>query len=178
MRGHLISLDVISKWKQRITVEVERDFQQEFDRLKDTEVNVEIKKHRQRRSLSANAYFHALVNKIAAKQGGSDEQTKAFLVCEYGTLMKDADGIEVGLRLPASVEVSSVYPYAKYLETLEENGRLFNVYLMYKQTHLMDSKEMSRLIDGTIEAARELGIETDTPERCSRYGEPNQYYHK
>ncbi len=35
----------------------------------------------------------------------------------------------------------------------------------------MDSKEMVRLIDGAIEQARELGIETDTPEQLARYKE-------
>ena len=35
----------------------------------------------------------------------------------------------------------------------------------------MDSAEMARLIDGAIEEARELGIETDTPEQLARYKE-------
>ena len=35
----------------------------------------------------------------------------------------------------------------------------------------MDSKEMARLIDGAIETAREMGIETDTPEQMARYKE-------
>ena len=33
----------------------------------------------------------------------------------------------------------------------------------------MDTKEMARLIDGTIREAKELGIETDTPETLARY---------
>lgn len=48
---------------------------------------------------------------------------------------------------------------------------MFKCYLAYKQTHLMDSKEMARLIDGAIEVAKELGIETDTPEQLARYKE-------
>ena len=48
---------------------------------------------------------------------------------------------------------------------------MFKCYLVYKQTHLMDSKEMARLIDGAIEVAKELGIETDTPEQLARYKE-------
>ena len=35
----------------------------------------------------------------------------------------------------------------------------------------MDSKEMARLSDGAIEVAKELGIETDTPEQLARYKE-------
>ena len=34
---------------------------------------------------------------------------------------------------------------------------------MYKDTHMMDTKEMSHLIEGAIAEAKELGIETATP---------------
>lgn len=171
MRGRLIDLSFGRNRKQRITVEIDGDFRTEFDRLKDAELHIEIKKYRKRRSLSANAYFHVLVNKIAAERGGSDDETKAWLVCEYGALAKDAEGMTVGFKLPVSVDVSTIYPYVKCFDTREENGRLFHCYLVYKQTRLMDSKEMARLIDGAIEVARELGIETDTPEQIVRYKE-------
>lgn len=169
MRGRLIDLSIGLNRKQRITVEVDQDFREKFDQLKDVELDVEIKKHRNRRSLSANAYFHVLVNKIAAERGGSVEATKESLVVEYGALATDDDGITVGFKLPVSVDVSTIYPYVKCFDTREENGRLFNCYLVYKQTHLMDSKEMARLIDGAIEVAHELGIETDTPDQIARF---------
>lgn len=171
MRGRLVDLSFGMNHKQRITVEVDKDFRADFDRLKDKDLDVEIKQHREKRSKSANAYFHVLVNKIAAEQGGSDDAVKKRLVVEYGALAKDDDGITVGFKLPASVNVDGIYPYVKCFDTREENGKLFNCYLVYKQTHLMDSKEMARLIDGAIEVAQELGIETDTPEQLARYKE-------
>ena len=171
MRGRLVDLTIGLNRKQRVTVELDRDFREDFDRLKDQELDVEIKKHREKRSKSANAYFHVLVNRIAAEEGGSDEAVKKRLVCEYGVLAKDEDGLTVGFKLPASVNVDTIYPYVKCFDTREENGKLFKCYLVYKQTHLMDSKEMARLIDGAIEVARDLGIETDTPEQLARYKE-------
>ena len=155
MRGRLIDLSIGLNRKQRITLEVDRDFREDFDRLKEAELDVEIRKHRNRRSLSANAYFHVLVSKIAAERGGSEESTKEWLT--------------VGFKLPASVDVSTIYPYVKCFDTREENGKMFNCYLVYKQTHLMDTREMARLIDGAVEKARELGIETDTPEQLAKY---------
>ena len=171
MRGRLVDLTIGLNRKQRVTVEIDRDFREEFDRMRGTELDIEIKKHREKRSKSANAYFHVLVNKIAAERGGSDEATKAALVVEYGALAKDSDGLTVGFKLPASVDASTIYPYVKCFDTREENGKLFKCYLVYKQTHLMDTKEMARLIDGAIEVAKELGIETDTPEQLARYKE-------
>lgn len=171
MRGRLIDLSIGLNRRQRITVEVDRDFRKDFERLKDADLDIEVKKHREKRSKSANAYFHVLVNKIAAARGGGDEAAKTSLVLEYGALAKDENGLTVGFKLPATVDVSTIYPYVKCFDTREENGRLFKCYLVYKQTHLMDSREMARLIDGAIEVAKELGIETDTPEQLARYKE-------
>ncbi len=171
MRGRLIDLTVGLNGRQRVTVEITRDFREDFDRLKDADLDVEIKKHREKRSKNANAYFHVLVSKIAAERGGSEQSAKEALVLEYGALAKDGDGITVGFKLPASVDVSRIYPYAKCFDTRAENGKEFKCYLVYKQTHDMDTKEMARLIDGAIEVARELGIETDTPEQLARYKE-------
>lgn len=171
MRGRLVDLSFGLNGRQRITVEVNRDFREDFDRLREADLDIEIKKHREKRSKSANAYFHVLVNKIAAERGGSEDEVKESLVVQYGALAKDDDGLTVGFKLPASVDVSTIYPYVKCFDTREEGGKLFKCYLVYKQTRFMDSKEMARLIDGAIEVAKELGIETDTPEQLARYKE-------
>lgn len=171
MRGRLVDLAFGLNGRQRITVEVTWDFREDFDRLREADLDIEIKKHREKRSKSANAYFHVLVNKIAAERGGSEDAVKESLVVQYGALAKDEDGLTVGFKLPASVDVGTIYPYVKCFDTREEGGKLFKCYLVYKQTRFMDSKEMARLIDGAIEVAKELGIETDTPEQLARYKE-------
>ena len=169
MRGRLVDMALGLNRKQRVTIELDADFREGYTQLKDAELDVEIRKHREKRSKSANAYFHVLVNKIAAVRGGSEDAVKSELVTQYGALAKDGDGLTVGFKLPATVDVSTIYPYVKCFDTREETGKQFKCDLVYKQTHLMDSKEMARLIDGAIEAARELGIETETPEQLARY---------
>lgn len=130
-----------------------------------------IKKHRNKRSHSANAYFHVLVNKIAAETGESDDLVKERLVVAYGTVARDKDGCTVGFKLPASVDVHDLYKYTRCFDVREEDGKRFNCYLVYKDTSKMDTKEFSHLIDGAIEEAKALGIETDTPEQLARYKE-------
>jgi uncharacterized protein with von Willebrand factor type A (vWA) domain len=169
MTGRLRDLTFGRNGEQHITVTVQADFRKRFDEMKDTDLDIEIKKHRKKRSLSANAYFHVLVSKIAEKQGLGNEEVKTSLVCEYGALAKDGDGLTVGFKLPASVDVSTIYQYVRCFDTRTEGGKTFNCYLVYKQTHLMDSKEMARLIDGAVYVAKDLGIETDTPEALARY---------
>ena len=66
------------------------------------------------------------------------------------------------------MDVSRIYRYVKCFDTRTEGGVAFNCYIVFKQTHLMDSKEMSRLIEGTVQEAQNLGIETLTPDELER----------
>ena len=169
MIGKIVDFVVCFNRKQRLTLELSGDFTDRYDNLKDRELDIDIRRHYNKRSKNANDYFHVLVNKIAAATGDSDDRVKQRLVVEYGALETDDDGLTVGLKLPASVDVDTIYPYVKCFDTREENGKLFKCYLVYKRTHTMNSKEMARVIDGAIEAAQELGIETDTPEQLEKY---------
>ena len=171
MRGKLVDLALGLNGRQRVTVELAGDFRSDYEKLKDAELDVEIKKHRQRRSLNANSYFHLLCGKIAEAKGLGLEEVKRMMVTEYGAFLRDADGNKVGFKLPVSVDVNTLFAYVKWFDEREENGVRFNCYLAFKPTHLMDTKEMARLIDGTIKEARDLGLETDTPEQLARYKE-------
>lgn len=171
MNGKLRDLTMNRDGTQNITVTVQADFREPFDKLKDKDLDIEIKQHREKRSKNANAYFHVLVNKIAGELNESDEAVKTRLVIEYGTIARDEDGMVIGFKLPATVNVSKIYPYTRRFDQRTENGKLFNCYLVMKATHDMDTKEMAHLIDGAIEEAKELGIETDTPETIARYQE-------
>jgi hypothetical protein len=171
MRGKLKDLTFGAHGEQHITITVTQDFRQDFDLLKDAEVNVQIKKWREPRSRDANAYFHVLVNKIAEAQSLGDDEVKRSLVVEYGALAKDENGNTLGAMLPVSADIDDFYPYTRCYKTMELDGREYRCYLFYKRTHTLDSKEMSRLIDGAIQVAKELGIDTDTPEQIARYKE-------
>lgn len=126
-------------------------------------LEIEISKQKKKRSLDANAYFHVLVSKIAEAMNLGEDETKIKMVLEYGSIMRDENGDKVGFKLPASVNVNSIYKYAKWFDERIENGHKFNCYIIYEHTHKLDSKQMARLIDGTIYEAKELGIETMTP---------------
>lgn len=168
MKGRLKDLTFGSKGEQHITVTVTSDFRQSFDDLKDYEISVEIKRYREPRSKNANAYFHVLVNKIAEAQRLGNDEVKRQLVLEYGALATDETGSVLGAMLPASASMDDFYPYAKWYKSKVLDGKEYDCYLFYKQTHTLDSKEMARLIDGTITVAKELGIETMTPDQLAR----------
>ena len=96
MTGRLVDMAFTLGGKQRVTLEINGDFREIWDKLHQEQVlDVEIKKHRNKRSHSANAYFHVLVNKIAAETGESDDLVKERLVVAYGTVARDKDGCTV-----------------------------------------------------------------------------------
>lgn len=141
------------------------DFREKFDQLKDAELDIEIKKHRNIRSKNANSYFHVLVNKIAAETGESDEEVKVRLITSYGTLERTKDGKYMMFVLPKEADATDYYKYAVLYDQRTINGTVCNMWKVYKDSHKMDTKEMARVIDGAIAEAKELGIETDTPKQ-------------
>lgn len=169
MKGRLIDFSFGFNRKQRITIEIDADFREGYDSLRATDIEVSIKKWRKKRSLDSNAYFHLLVNAIAEAKGGGDDEVKRHLVVTYGTLARDADGQIIGFKLPQGVDVDKLYPYTRAYKEVEENGRAYICYLVYKRSSDMDTKEMSRLIDGAVQEAKDLGIDVDTPEERARY---------
>lgn len=169
MRGRIIDFSFGMNRKCRVTLELDVDFREGYEKFKESELDISIKKYRKRRSLDANAYFHVLVNEIAMAQGLGDDEVKRHLVVNYGTIARDEEGNSIGFKLPAGVNVDDIYPYTRCFKQVEEDGKLFNCYLVYKRTHLMDSAEMAHLIDGTVYEAKNLGIDTDTPEEKARF---------
>lgn len=164
MKGRIKDLAFSMDGKNILTLEVYQNCRNIFDKLRETEIDISIKEYKEKRSLNANAYFHVLVNKIAAKQNVSDDEIKAMLNTQYGAILTDEKGGKIGFKLPESVDVNKIYPYTKAFDTRQENGISFNCYICYKRTHELNTKEMSRLIDGTVSEAKELGIETLTPQ--------------
>ena len=130
-------------------------------------LTVAVEWYKEKRSLNANAYFHVLVDKIAeAMQLGADE-TKVKMVLEYGTIATEC-GEPVIVALPKSANVADYYKYAKWIaDFTAKNKKPYSQYVFYKHTHTLDKAEMKRLIDGVVYEAKELGIETRTPEELA-----------
>lgn len=167
MKGRIIDYSVGMNQRQRITLELDTDFREGYEKLKTEELEIGIKKWRNKRSRDANAYFHVLVNEIALATGESDDEVKRRLVVEYGTVARDIDGGIVGFKLPDNVNVEAIYPYTKWIKDVTENGKVYSCYVVYKHSSDMDTKEMSHLIKGTIREALELNIDTDAPSKAA-----------
>ena len=50
----------------------------------------------------------------------------------------------------------------------DRKGTYYRWFVLLLPSHLMNTKEMSDLIDGTVSEAKELGIDTRTPDEIER----------
>ena len=140
---------------------VEGNYLEFFDQAdKSKEFDVEIKRHRARRSLDSNSYFHVLVGKIANALGTSAAEVKNMMIADYGQIEKDEDGkaefmiVKEGTPVEKWEEIH-LQPTA---QTKELNGVMYRVYIVMRGSHTYDTKEMADLINGTISEAKEAGI--------------------
>lgn len=118
----------------------------------DPDQQFEVKIHRERRSLNANNYAWALISKIADIMNMSKDET-------YRAMLKDYGQSEM-ITLVKGIQISG---YIKYYEKAGEtiiNGQEAEHYLVFKGSSEMDTKEMSILLDGIVQEAKSLGIET------------------
>ena len=123
-------------------------------------LDLSVKEHREKRSLDANAYFHVLLSKIAEKQNIGLEDVKKKLVEDYGTVAFVA-------RIPADADLESIYKYSKLIGESKGTSKPCNDWYIFKPTHELNTKEMARRIDGVIQEAKQLDIETKTPKELA-----------
>lgn len=128
-----------------------------------------IKQHRQKRSLNANNYSWKLTDELAEKLivAGvkiTKEECHAEMIYRYGQVMLDENGEQVIISVRQGVKITDFYPYAKEIGTGTVKGKDFTHYRIYRGSHTYDTKEMSTFISGIVEECKEQGIDTDTPE--------------
>lgn len=130
----------------------------------------DIKEHRETRSLDANAYFHVLCDKLRLKLGISMARCKNHLIADYGQIQYLPDGAPMIYKTNAPEEYMAELEtiHTKCIKVTEENGKEVFFYRLYRGSHEYDTKEMSQLIDGTVQECKAVGIETATPDEIAR----------
>lgn len=132
---------------------------------KDKVYDLDIKEHREKRSLDANAYFWVLADKLA-------EATGVPKIEVYRNSIRDIGGNNTTVCVPEAAE-------QKLRKGWEKNGigwvtesipsklpGCVNVILYYGSS-TYDSAQMDRLIDNIVQDCESVGIETLTPDKLS-----------
>ena len=128
-------------------------------------LSITAKKFKQKRSLDANAYCWAIITKIANHPDikSSKEEVYEEMLQKYGFLYQDEEGY-IPVTVKAGVDMSKIEGHWKFYKS---NGK-FDSYLMIKGSSEYDTVEMAHFIDMVVQEAKELGIETLTPDELER----------
>lgn len=142
--------------------------------LKDVELlDIRIRKHRKRRSLNANAYFHVLVDKLADRIGISKPRCKNIMIGRYGQPMYVDDNeleeaiVKTNIPVSQMLENESIHCMPCGQRT-EANGAEVVYYKIFRGSHTYNTAEMAGLINGTVDECKEAGIETLPPDELER----------
>ena len=119
---------------------------------KDTIYDLKIDKHRNKRSLDANNYAWYLITEIANVLRLSKEEVYLQMLKDYGQ--------REYASLLADVDPRRISKYYELQGVFKHNSNTFKSYMFYVGTSQYDSKEMSIFIDGVVQEARQLDIET------------------
>lgn len=143
-------------------------FLEQVHSLTEKLLSIRVGQQRKKRSLDANAYHWVLVGKIARHNGTTDKEEHYNLMCDYGTELEDADGNAAVIYVPLHVDLRRTNTYVRHLGHQSMRGIRCQKCILIKPSHEYNSAEMAKLIRGTIEEAKWLGIETIPPEELKR----------
>lgn len=129
-----------------------------FNQDKDKLFN--IKEHKEKRSLNANAYAWSLIGKIADVLRSSKEEVYLEMLKKYGQS-------EI-VSVLSNINIAGYFKYYEPIATVTLQGKEFTHYKIFKGSSEYDTREMAILIDGIISEAKELGIETLPPNEIER----------
>jgi hypothetical protein len=115
---------------------------------------------KRRRSLTQNAYYWVMLNKLAAKLRMPDSEVHKNMLREYGVC-------EV-FSVRDDVPIEGYFRYYDVIGHGWAGGKRFKHIKVYKGSSKMDSREFTRLIDGMREECTLQGIDVMTPQEIAR----------
>lgn len=164
IRGCIRSLHRTLDNKFLLTIEATGNVREMFDKLQDTDCDIKINKHREKRSLDANAYMWVLCDRLAEKICS----TKIEI---YRDAIRDV-GIFKDFKL-SHAEAPSLEKAWSMLGTgwLTERIGFDDDYVFvrcYYGSSMYNKRQMARLLDYIIQDCKNVGVETMTPEELAK----------
>lgn len=158
MKARIVDFALLLNRKQRLTLELDGDFRNKYDKLHDKELEVTIKKFVENRTLKANAYLWVLITEIGNALRESKEAIYFDMLKAYG------QGGAISVLEKYEDNFKKSYKYNEYLGETELNGKVFKHYRFWVGSSEYNKDEFSVLLDGVVNEAKNLGIETKSKE--------------
>ena len=156
IKGLTISLD----GGQELTLSLPGDWRDEYMKLKDADVDVEIKKHRTGRSRGSNALLWAICTEIAEELSKESPITKEEV---YKRAVR-----EVGVYTPVPIKETAVETFVArwskqgiaWFAEVVDGSKIPNYKLVfiYYGSSTYSVEEMSRLLNYVVDEAKQVGL--------------------
>ena len=168
MVGRIVEYSRSLDGKPRVTFEV--DSINELQGL-NGELRIDVKENLGHRSLTANAYFHKLVGLIADSMDPpvSKARCKNIMLARYGQReFIGGEPVKISSETDPDKMLEVEYIHLQHIGFGFANNKKFYHYAVIRGSHTYNTKEMSILIDGTVEEAKALGVQTLSPNEIER----------
>lgn len=130
------------------------------------DLKIKVARQANPRSLDANAYFHVLCDKLRQKLEISMAACKNMLITSYGQIEYiDDEMVEIKSNIPFEKMREEETLHLRFIR-MSDDGRY--LYILYRGSHTYTSHEMHKLLEGTIQDCKDMGIETKTPDEIQR----------
>ena len=146
----------------RLTFEMESFLPNMVDAIRDVCLRLSIKKWKKKRSLDANALYWQINSQMARELQTTPEELHEELLQRYGLLDTTDDG-HISITVRANVDMRRIDGHWRMYK-VSRDGK-WKSYLRIRGTSEYDTAEMAYFIDRVMEDARELGIDTETPDQ-------------
>ena len=117
---------------------------------------------KKKRSLNANAYAWQLMTQIGNALRIDKEEVYLDMLKHYG------QGGSISVQEKFAEKFKRTYKYHESLGKSELKGKMFEHFRFWVGSSEYNTEEMSILIDGIVQEARQLNIETLTPIELAR----------
>lgn len=144
-----------------IVLSTKENIQSDIEALKNIiangkELSVEIKQYRQKRSLDSNAYMWLLLNEMASILKTTKDELYLQVLDRYGVFT------HLIVKKNVVDRVKAEWKAVRELGKVNINGKEGVQLQVFFGSSTYDTKEMSRLIEGVVQEAKDLGINTVT----------------
>ena len=148
--GELINEARTLEGDRTVTFKISED--KDLTEYQGKKISLDIDKYREHRSLNANAYFWKLCTQIAEALGSDKDTIYLRQLMTYGVFE------DVIIKREAVEAFKKVIRYVQILDEYETSDVV--TARCYFGSSGYDTMEMSVLIDGTVQDAKEIGIDT------------------
>lgn len=130
------------------------------------ELRLTVRRWREKRSLDSNSYLWVLLTQMALVLHSTKEEVYEEMLDRYGKAFRDEDGGLVTVAVKKGLDLKKAGHWKYY-----KDGEDCSYWFLLKGTSEYDTEEMSYFIDRVIEEAKELGIDTATPDELAKMKE-------